>query len=100
MPSAEDRAFLRRALESSIRIGLILFLVVWCFQIARQFLNLIVWGIILAIATQPIYVALCRMMGGRSSLAAAILVVGALLVLIVPSVLLTTNVVESATELA
>ena len=39
-------------------------------------------------------------MGGRSSLAAAILVVGALLVLIVPSVLLTTNLVESATQLA
>jgi predicted PurR-regulated permease PerM len=100
MPSAEDRAFLRRALESSIRIGLVLFLVVWCYQIARPFLPPIVWGIILAIATQPIYAALCRAMGGRRSLAAAILVVGALLVLIVPSVLLTTNVVESATQLA
>ena len=100
MPSTEDRAFLGRALETSIRIGLILFLVVWCFQIARPFLNPIVWGIILAIATQPIYAALCRAMGGRSSLAAAILVVGALLVLIVPSVLLTTNLVESTTQLA
>jgi len=100
MPSAEDRAFLRRALETSIRIGLILFLVVWCFQIAAPFLQPIVWGIILAIATQPIYAALCRAMGGRSSLAAAILVAGALLVLIVPSVLLTTNLVESATQLA
>ena len=95
-----DRAFLRRALESSIRIGLVLFLVLWCFQIARPFLPPIVWGIILAIATQPIYAALCRAMGGRRSLAAAILVVGALLVLIVPSVLLTTNVVESASQLA
>jgi predicted PurR-regulated permease PerM len=100
MPSNEDQAFLRRALESSIRIGLILFLVVWCFQIARPFLELIIWGIILAIATQPIYAALCRAIGGRRSIAAAVLVVGALLVLIVPSVLLTTNLVESATQLA
>jgi predicted PurR-regulated permease PerM len=100
MPSSEDRAFLRRALESSIRIALVLFLVVWCFQIARPFLAPIVWGIILAIATQPIYAALCRAVGGRRSLAAAILVVGSLLVLIVPSVLLTTNVVESVTQLA
>ncbi len=38
MPYAEDRAFLRRALETSIRIGLVLFLVVWCFAIARPFL--------------------------------------------------------------
>jgi predicted PurR-regulated permease PerM len=100
MPSTEDRAFLRRALETSIRIGLTLFLVVWCFAIARPFLQPIVWGIILAIATQPIYAALCRAMGGRRSLAAAILVVGALLVLIVPSVLFTTSVAESTAQLA
>ena len=100
MPSAEDGAFLRRALETSIRIGLALFLVVWCFQIAVPFLQPIVWGIILAISINPVYAALCRAMGGRRSLAAAILVVGALLVLIVPSVLLTTDLVESATQLA
>jgi predicted PurR-regulated permease PerM len=100
MPSAEDQAFLRRALDTSIRIALTLFLVVWCFQIAAPFLQPIVWGIILAVATRPIYAALCRAMGGRSSLAAAILVVGTVLVLIVPSVLLTTSLVESVTELA
>ena len=100
MPSAEDRAFFRRVLESSIRIGLVLFLVLWCYQIARPFIPPIVWGIILAVASQPIYGALCRAMGGRRSVAAVILVVGALLVLIVPSALLTTNLVESATQLA
>jgi predicted PurR-regulated permease PerM len=100
MPSTEDRAFVGRAVESSLRIGLILFLVVWCFQLAGPFLQPIVWGIILAIATQPIYAVLCRAMHGRNSLAATILVVGALLVLIVPSVLLTTNLVESVTQLA
>jgi predicted PurR-regulated permease PerM len=100
MPTNEDQAFIRRALESSIRIGLVLFLVVWCFQLARPFFEPITWGIILAIATQPIYRALCRAMGGRRSIAASILVVGALLVLIVPSVLLTTNLVESVTQLA
>ena len=100
MPYTEDRAFVGRALETSVRVGLVLFLLVWCFQIAGPFLQPIVWGIILAIATQPIYAALFRATGGRSSLAAAILVVGALLVLIVPSVLLTTNLVESTTQLA
>ncbi len=36
MLSAEDRAFFRRALETSIRIGLILFLVLWCFQMEGE----------------------------------------------------------------
>ncbi|MBW2315922.1 MAG: AI-2E family transporter [Deltaproteobacteria bacterium] len=100
VPSAEDRDFLGRAIETSIRVGLILLLVVWCFQIARPFLQPIVWGIILAIATQPLHVALCRALGGRKALAAAALVVVTLVLLIVPSALLTKNLVESASQLA
>jgi predicted PurR-regulated permease PerM len=100
MPSTEDRAFLRRALETSIRIGLIALLVIWCFQVVRPFIQPIVWGIILAIAVHPAHLRLGRVMGGRERLAAAILVVGSLLLLIVPSVMITTSLVESATELA
>ena len=81
MDSAEDRAFFLRALETTLRIGLLLFLVLYGFQIALSFLSLIVWGIILAIATQPIHDVFCRVPGGRSSLAATVLVVAALLVL-------------------
>lgn len=100
MPSSEDRAFHKRALEASIRIGLIALLVIWCFEVVRPFIQPIVWGIILAIAIHPAYLRLGRVMGGRERLAATILVVGSLLLLIVPSVMITTSLVESATELA
>ncbi len=100
MPSSEDRAFHKRALETSIRIGLIALLVIWCFEVVRPFIQPIVWGIILAIAIHPAYLRLGRVMGGRERLAATILVVGSLLLLIVPSVMITTSLVESATELA
>ncbi len=100
MPSTEDRAFLNRAGEMSIRIGLIALLVIWCFQVVRPFISPIVWGIILAIAIHPAYRRLSRVMGGREQLAAAILVLATLLLLIVPSVMITTSLVESATELA
>jgi len=100
MPSAEDRAFLKRTIETSIRIGLIALLLLWCFQIVRPFIQPIVWGIILAIAVQPAYLRLVRVAGGRERLSATILVVGALMLLIVPSVTITSSLVESATELA
>jgi predicted PurR-regulated permease PerM len=100
MPSTEDRTFLNRAVEISIRIGLIALLVIWCFQVVRPFIQPIVWGIILAIAIHPAYLRLGRVMGGRKRLSATILVVGSLLLLIVPSVMITTSLVESATELA
>lgn len=97
---AEDRIFLNRALEASIRIGFVALLVLWCFQVARPFVQPAVWAVILAIALQPVYVRLLRAMGGRRAVAAGSLVVGILLLLIVPAVLLTTNLVESATDLA
>jgi predicted PurR-regulated permease PerM len=100
MPSAEDRAFLNRAVETSIRLGLIALLVVWCFQVVRPFVQPIVWGVILAIAIYPVFRRLGRVTGGRAWLSASILVVGFLLLLSVPSVLITRSLVESATELA
>ena len=100
MSSAEDTAFLKRAVETSLRIGLIALLVVWCFQIVRPFIHPIVWGIIVAIALHPLYLRLGRLTGGRNRLSAMILVVGLLLLLLVPSVMITTSLVESATELA
>ncbi len=103
MPStaiSEDRVFLNRALETSIRIGLVALLVLWCFQVVRPFMQPAVWGVVLAIALHPVYARLRSAMGGRSVLAAASLVVAFLLLLIVPSVMLTTSLVESATRLA
>jgi predicted PurR-regulated permease PerM len=100
MPSIEDRAFLTRAVETSVRIGLIALLAIWCFQVVRPFIQPILWGIILAVAVHPAYWRLCHVMGGRKRLAATVLVVGSILLLTVPSVLITTSLLDSATELA
>ncbi len=100
MVTTEENAFSSRAVETSIRIGLIALLVVSCFQVVRPFVQTIIWGIILAIAIHPVYVRLARAMGGRERLSAAVLVLVSLLLLIVPLVMITTGLVESATELA
>lgn len=100
MPTTEDRIFSYRAVETSIRIGLIALLAVSCFQVVRPFVQTIIWGIILAIAIHPVYVRLVRALGGRERLSAAVLVLVSLLLLIVPLVMITTGLIESATELA
>lgn len=58
MPSDEDRASLKRAIETSIRVGLIALLVIACLLVVRPFVQPMVWGIILAIAVHPAYVRL------------------------------------------
>jgi predicted PurR-regulated permease PerM len=100
MTSNEDRAFEGRAVETSVRIGLLALLVFWCFAIVRPFLQPIVWGFILAIAARPAHTRLRDALGGRGKLAATILVAGTLLLMAVPSVMITTSLVESAAGLA
>ena len=72
----------------------------WCFQVVRPFVQPFLWGVILAIAVHPIYVRLGRGLGDRRRITAAVLVGVILAALIVPSVLLTTSLVKSATRLA
>ena len=100
MSSAEDRVFLKRAIETSISIGLIALLVIWCFQVVRPFISPVAWGVIIAVAIHPLYLRLSRLMGGRAGLAAAVLAGSLLLLLLVPSFMITASLVESATELA
>jgi predicted PurR-regulated permease PerM len=96
----EDRNFLRRAIEISVRIALVVLLAFWCFQLVLPFIQPIVWGIIIAVAAQPLFRRLEGALRGRSRLAAALLVVAALLLLIGPTVALTANLVETAAKLS
>jgi predicted PurR-regulated permease PerM len=89
-----------RVLEVGVRVGLVALLGLWCFQIVRPFLQPIVWGIVIAVAVNPVYCGLERATGGRSRTAAALLVLGALLVLIGPTVALTASLVDTAANLA
>ena len=95
-----DRHFLRRAIEASVRIALVAALALWCFQIVRPFIQPILWGAILAIATYTPYRKLAQGLGGRRRLAAGLLAVVALIVLLGPTVALSKSLVETAAALA
>ena len=99
-PYVEDRNLLRRVIEISVRLALVVLLTLWCFQIVRPFIQPIVWGIVIAVAVQPLYRRLEGALQGRSRLAAALLVLATLVLLIVPTVALTANLVETASELS
>ena len=80
------RKFLSRDLtETLIRVGLIAFLVVMCIRVFAPFANLVVWGLILAIALAPLHGRLAARLGGRQGLAATGLMLGGLLLLGVPT---------------
>jgi len=99
-PPADDTRFLDRTLEATVRIGTLLLLVAWCFQIVQPFFIPIVWGMIIAVASAPLYRSLESRLGGRAGLAATLTALLLLAVLIVPAVMLSGTLVDSAKELA
>jgi predicted PurR-regulated permease PerM len=85
---------IQRAVEAAIRIGVVALLGLWVFQIVGPFIQPIVWGAIIAVASATPYHWLERRLGGRSIVAAVVFTLLALVLLITPTVFLTSAIVE------
>ena len=83
--TAEDVVFQRRAMEAAIRIGLVVLLVVWCFNIVQPFIMLVLWGAIFAVAIYPLFLKFSDVLKGRQKTAAAVITLVTLAMLITPT---------------
>ncbi len=95
---SNDKLFVARALEATIHIGLVVLLLYWCFKIGQPFIQIIVWGIIIAVAIHPGYDRLKSALGGRGRLVATLITLLALIVLLVPTYMLSQSLIETAQE--
>jgi predicted PurR-regulated permease PerM len=93
---AEQKADVNAPLEVSIQIGLAALLVIGCLLILRPFVPLIMWGVIIAIASYPTFIKFERLLKGRRGLTATLWTLLLLAVLIVPLVLLGQGLVQGA----
>jgi predicted PurR-regulated permease PerM len=82
-------------LDVLLRAGLMALLVVFCFQIFRPFLNLMLWAIILAVTLYPLHVRLRDRIGRSDGRTATVIVLLAMALLAVPIWLVTESVLES-----
>ncbi|MCJ9699524.1 MULTISPECIES: AI-2E family transporter [unclassified Bradyrhizobium] len=68
-----------------IRLGLLALLIVWTFYLVRPFVTILVWALVLAVAFNPVFVLLAKILGGRAKLAAVILTAINLAIVIGPA---------------
>ncbi len=80
-----DQGFLANAMASFLQIGALLLLLVWCFNIVRPFVSIVVWAVIIAVAVYPLHVSLAAKLGGRGKSSATILVLIGLAIILVPT---------------
>jgi predicted PurR-regulated permease PerM len=68
-------------LESMVRMGMVAFLVIFCFKIAYPFLTLMVWALMLAIMLFPLHQKIAGKLGGKQGLASGLMILAVILLI-------------------
>jgi len=92
--------FSKKAVEATIKIGFILLLLSWCFNIIQPFINPLVWGMIIAVALYPFYQKLSVTLGGREKLTSTLITTVLILIIIGPCVFLADMISQNTQDLA
>ena len=88
-----------KVIDLFIRVGLIWFLVIRCYQIFKPFVGILLWSVILVVAIYPFHALIARKMGGRNGRAATTLVLAIVLSVFIPTTLLVFSFADSTTDL-
>ncbi|MBA4153809.1 AI-2E family transporter [Flavobacterium sp.] len=70
----------------AIQLVVLSIILIKCYHIIEPFLNILLWGLILAIALQPLHTKLTNKLKGKNTIAAILLTITLLLLIILPSV--------------
>ncbi len=92
--------YIARSMEVFVRLGLVVALVTWCFQIIEPFVSTIIWGMIIAVALHPLFAWLLAKTGWSHGRTATLLTLLLVALLIAPAVEFSRAMLENATELA
>lgn len=90
----------KQTINFLIRIGLILLLVIWCYEIIKPFIIPLLWGGIIAIAVSPVFAKLCEVTGQRRVLSSVLVSLVLLSLLVIPMAMLATSSVDVVRYLA
>jgi len=85
-PISQVRFQSRAIVQTALQLLALSLLLGFCFTILGPFINPILWAAILAVALYPWHQRVTRIVKGRGTLAAVILIAGMLCILILPSV--------------
>ena len=93
----QDKTF-ETVVNIIIRLGFLLLLLAWCFQILAPFINPVVWALLLAIVLEPMNKSLSKKIGSKKW-SAILLTIVLLAIIIVPSYLFFDSIVGGAKEI-
>jgi predicted PurR-regulated permease PerM len=90
----------RQAIEISIKIAALFFVLAWCYKILHPFIMPVVWAAIIAVAIGPVCGWVQSRIGGNRKLAAIIVTASLLALLITPAVILSEKLYDNVRYIA
>jgi predicted PurR-regulated permease PerM len=97
--SSAQSSVTNQAIEIAIRLGLLILVFAWCFQILSPFISLVLWGGIIAIAIHSPVQKFAARLGNRKKLAVSLIAALGILVILLPVFSLSKSLVAGATAL-
>jgi predicted PurR-regulated permease PerM len=94
-----EKRVVARLLLMLIRFGSILGLVAFCYTIFSPFMNLMLWGLILAVTLYPLHQRLAAALGQKQGRASTVLVLLGLVLIVAPTVVLASSLTGSVSGL-
>ena len=80
--------------DTTIRLFILILIVAWCLLIMAPFVSIIMWSLILSLALQPLHKSLSVKLGGRPKLASFVIVIIFLIIVLLPTSLLISSLVD------
>jgi len=87
------------SIEIAIKVGLLFLVLYITYLIAKPFIGIVVWGIIIAVALSPVINSLEKRFANRKKIIIA-LTVGVIVALIVPTYMLSGSVIEASSSIS
>jgi len=95
-----SKLFEKNAIESAIKISILLAMVVATFRIVQPFIMPVSWGIIIAVAVEPLVGKIAKMLGGRRKSASVLFSLVVVAALVIPSFMLVSSSIDTVQSLA
>jgi len=74
-----------KIVDTIIRLGVLALLLMWCFDILKPFVLILIWAVVIAIAIYPVHKFFVKIFRGRKILAVIVLTLFLLSIIIIPS---------------
>ncbi len=100
MEPPQNSSHLKRDLMTSfIQIAVVTLIVYWCFRILAPFFNIVVWGMLIAVALYPVHQKISAKIGNKPKRVAIIMALVGILGLAIPSWLIASSTISEVKAL-